>query len=34
MPARANIGVGRLEYFDNEERLREAAQKSQADDNS
>jgi ATP-binding cassette subfamily B protein len=32
MPARANIGVGRLEYIGDETRLREAAQKSQAED--
>jgi ATP-binding cassette subfamily B protein len=32
MPARANIGVGRLEYIENEPRLQEAAHKSQADD--
>ncbi len=32
MPARANIGVGRLEYLGDEARLREAAHKSQAED--
>jgi ATP-binding cassette subfamily B protein len=32
MPARANIGVGRLEYLVDEARLREAAHKSQAED--
>jgi ATP-binding cassette subfamily B protein len=32
MPARANIGVGRLEYLNDEPRLREAAHKSQAED--
>ncbi len=32
MPARANIGVGRLEHIDNESRIREAAGKSRADE--
>ncbi len=32
MPARANIGVGRLEHMDNECRVREAARKSRADE--
>jgi ATP-binding cassette subfamily B protein len=32
MPARANIGVGRIEYLADEHRLREAAHKSQAED--
>ena len=30
MPARANIGVGRLEYLDNDDKLREASEKSRA----
>jgi ATP-binding cassette subfamily B protein len=32
MPARSNIGVGRLEYMDKESRVREAARKSRADE--
>jgi ATP-binding cassette subfamily B protein len=32
MPARANIGVGRLEHLENEPRIREAAGKSRADE--
>jgi ATP-binding cassette, subfamily B, bacterial len=32
MPARSNIGVGRLEYMETESRVREAAHKSRADE--